>query len=45
VSNEEFTLNAIREGRAQGNGQMPSGLLDGRDAQDVASFVKAVSGR
>ena len=45
VSNEEFTLNAIDEGRAKGNGQMPRSLLDGRDAQDVASFVKAVSGR
>ena len=45
VQNTEFTLNAIHQGRAQGNGQMPKGLLDGRDADDVASFVKAVAGR
>jgi mono/diheme cytochrome c family protein len=45
VQNVAFTLNAIKLGRAQGNGQMPVGLLDGADAQDVASFVKAVSGR
>jgi mono/diheme cytochrome c family protein len=45
VQNTAFTLNAIKEGRARGNGQMPQDLLDGRDAQDVASFIKAVSGR
>ena len=45
VQNTAFTLNAIHEGRAKGNGQMPVGLLDGQDAEDVANFVKAVSGR
>lgn len=45
VQNTTFTLNAIHEGRANGNGQMPRGLLDGQDAEDVANFVKAVSGR
>jgi mono/diheme cytochrome c family protein len=45
VQNTAFTLNAIHQGRAQGNGQMPRALLDGQDAEDVANFVKAVSGR
>jgi mono/diheme cytochrome c family protein len=45
VSSTAFTLNAIKEGRAQGRGQMPAGLLDGQDAVDVAAFVKAVAGR
>ena len=39
-----FILNAIQQGRARGNGQMPAGLVDGQDAQDVASFVSAVAG-
>jgi len=38
-------LDAIAKGRARGNGQMPSQLLDGQDAKDVASFVAAVAGR
>jgi mono/diheme cytochrome c family protein len=38
-------LDAIAKGRARGNGQMPAGLLDGQDAQDVANFVAAVAGR
>jgi mono/diheme cytochrome c family protein len=45
VQNTAFTLNAIKQGRAQGNGQMPRGLLDGQDAEDVANFIKAVAGR
>lgn len=45
VQTAALTLNAIREGRANGNGQMPAGLLEGKDAADVAEFVKAVSGR
>jgi mono/diheme cytochrome c family protein len=45
VQSTAFTLNAIHQGRARGNGQMPRGLLDGQDADDVASFIKAVSGR
>jgi mono/diheme cytochrome c family protein len=40
-----LTLNAIKVGRAQGRGQMPAELLDGKDAQDVAEFVAAVAGR
>jgi mono/diheme cytochrome c family protein len=38
-------LNAIKNGRAQGRGQMPAELVDGQDAQDVAAFVAAVAGR
>jgi len=37
-------LNAISQGRAQGRGQMPAGLVDGGDAQNVAAFVAAVAG-
>ena len=37
-------LNAIKHGRARGHGQMPAGLVDGEDAQDVAAFVAAVAG-
>jgi mono/diheme cytochrome c family protein len=38
-------LDAIAKGRAAGRGQMPAGLVDGQDAQDVASYVSAVAGR
>jgi mono/diheme cytochrome c family protein len=37
--NEELTLNAILEGRANGNGQMPAQIYTGQDAEDVAKFV------
>jgi mono/diheme cytochrome c family protein len=40
-----FVLDAIKNGRASGNGQMPSGLLYGDDAKDVADYVSTVSGR
>jgi mono/diheme cytochrome c family protein len=35
---------AIAEGRARGLGQMPALLYQGREAQEVASFVAAVAG-
>jgi mono/diheme cytochrome c family protein len=38
-------LDAIAKGRARGQGQMPAGLVDGQDAQDVAAYVAAASGR
>jgi mono/diheme cytochrome c family protein len=38
-------LDAIANGRARGQGQMPAGLVDGQDAQDVAAYVAAVAGR
>jgi mono/diheme cytochrome c family protein len=40
-----FVLDAIKNGRARGMGQMPAGLLTGQDAKDVAQFVATVSGR
>ena len=40
-----LVLNAILEGRARGNGQMPALLYQGKEAEDVASFVAAVAGR
>jgi mono/diheme cytochrome c family protein len=40
-----LVLDAIRNGRARGNGQMPAELLDGQDARDVADFVAAAAGR
>jgi mono/diheme cytochrome c family protein len=42
---KELTLNAIEEGRARGQGQMPAALVDGEEAEDVAAFVQAVAGR
>jgi mono/diheme cytochrome c family protein len=36
--------NAIQEGRARGNGQMPALLYQGKEAQAVAEFVAAVAG-
>jgi len=40
-----LTLDAIAKGRARGQGQMPAGLVDGQDAQDVAGFIAKVAGR
>lgn len=39
-----LVLNAIAEGRARGNGDMPAGLYQGRDAESIADFVAAVAG-
>jgi mono/diheme cytochrome c family protein len=39
-----LTLNAIKQGRANGRGQMPAQLLDGQDARDVATYIQAVAG-
>jgi cytochrome c553 len=40
-----LVLDAIQKGRARGQGQMPAGLVDGQQAQEVASFVAKVAGR
>ncbi|HEU4975193.1 MAG TPA: cytochrome c [Baekduia sp.] len=40
-----FVLDAIKNGRARGMGNMPAGLLTGQDAKDVASYIAAVAGR
>jgi mono/diheme cytochrome c family protein len=37
--------NAIKLGRAAGNGSMPVGLVSGQQAEDVASFVAVAAGR
>jgi mono/diheme cytochrome c family protein len=39
-----LVLNAIAEGRARGLGQMPAQLYQGKEAEEVASFVAAVAG-
>lgn len=36
---------AIRKGRARGNGQMPAGLVGEDGARDVADYITAVAGR
>ncbi len=40
-----LVLNAILQGRARGQGNMPAMLYQGRDAQSVAAFVAATAGR
>jgi len=40
-----LVLDAIANGRARGQGQMPAQLVEGTDARDVASFVATVAGR
>ena len=37
-------LDAINNGRARGNGQMPAQLYTGQEAQDVAAYVAKVAG-
>jgi mono/diheme cytochrome c family protein len=39
-----FVLDAIKNGRANGNGNMPAGLFYGPEADEVASYVAAVAG-
>jgi mono/diheme cytochrome c family protein len=43
--NRALVVDAITNGRAQGQGQMPASLLSGEDVDNVASFVAAVAGR
>ena len=40
-----LTVNAIKEGRARGQGQMPAQLLEGEDAKHVAEYIEEVAGR
>jgi mono/diheme cytochrome c family protein len=40
-----LVLNAIQTGRRRGSGTMPAGIVSGKDAKDVASFVAAVAGK
>ncbi len=40
-----FINDAITNGRARGNGQMPRGLVDGEDQDRVAAFIARTAGR
>jgi mono/diheme cytochrome c family protein len=40
-----LVLDAIRNGRAQGNGNMASDLVEGEDAEDVAAYVAKAVGQ
>ena len=44
VGRKALVLSAITEGRARGLGQMPAGLYQGKEAEDIADFVAAVAG-
>jgi mono/diheme cytochrome c family protein len=43
--NKAFVLDAIKKGRANGNGQMAANLYTGQDAEDVAAFVAKAVGQ
>lgn len=43
--NKTVVLNAIQNGRAQGNGQMAADLVEGQDAEDVAAYVAKAVGQ
>jgi mono/diheme cytochrome c family protein len=43
--NKALALDAINKGRAAGNGQMAAQLVEGKDAEDVASFVAKAVGQ
>ena len=40
-----LVLDAMKNGRANGNGQMAAGLYSGQDAEDVASYVAKAVGQ
>jgi mono/diheme cytochrome c family protein len=44
AARKAFVLAAILEGPAQGLGNMPADLYQGKEAEDVAAFVAAVAG-
>ena len=44
AARKAFVLNTILEGPAQGLGNMPADLYQGKEAEDVAAFVAAVAG-
>lgn len=43
--NKATVLVTIKNGRAQGNGQMAAGIYSGQDAQDVAAYVAKAVGQ
>ncbi|MEA2220865.1 MAG: hypothetical protein QOJ35_3491 [Solirubrobacteraceae bacterium] len=42
---EALTLDAIKQGRARGRGQMPAQLLENDEAKKVAKYLATVAGR
>jgi mono/diheme cytochrome c family protein len=44
AARKAFVLSAIQEGPAEGLGNMPADLYQGKEAEDVAAFVAAVAG-
>ena len=42
---KELVLDAIKRGRARGQGQMAAGLYQGEDAEDVAAYVAKAVGQ
>jgi cytochrome c551 len=40
-----LTLDAINNGRARGQGQMPAQLYNGQEAKQIASYLEKVAGR
>ena len=42
---KELVLDAIKNGRARGSGQMAAGLYQGEDAEDVAAYVAKAVGQ
>jgi mono/diheme cytochrome c family protein len=42
---KNLVLDAIHNGRAQGNGQMAADLVQGQDAEDVAAYVAKAVGQ
>jgi mono/diheme cytochrome c family protein len=42
---KELVLDAIKNGRARGNGQMAADLYEGQEAEDVAAFVAKAVGQ
>ena len=40
-----LVINAVTEGRARGNGNMPRGLTDAAGARGVAAYLEAVAGQ
>ena len=42
---KELVLDALKRGRARGQGQMAAGLYQGKDAEDVAAYVAKAVGQ
>lgn len=40
-----LVVDAVQKGRARGNGQMASDLVEGQDVQDVAGYVAKATGK